>query len=237
MVWTHRWSQCIIDSAEIWEMVTQTSRHVVQRSWRFHMWRVEQEAEVHKTKISLKLHPLATTTEFPAKLPRDSSSLLNPKQAPLQIRSKEGGNKVQPNEKKCVVCHIKHRVAYCTVFKSNPSTKWGKLHRKTKFASIAWKEVTKLRTVRVQRDALIISVAGHITPSYTKTIEQIHVLSAQITPKATLLNHLPLHKKILSLRSPTWDHSLFLQKVPRATSIKFVFSLERSISNLACSDP
>ena len=69
---------------------------------------------------SLKLHPLATTTEFPTEVPRDSSNILDSKQARVQFCSKEGGNKAQSNEKRCVVCRVKHRVTFCLVFKSTP---------------------------------------------------------------------------------------------------------------------
>ena len=81
-------------------------------------WNKKQKST--RPRSSLKLHPLATTTELPTEVPRDSSNVRDFKQARVQFRSKEGGNKAQSNEKKCVVCHVKHRIAFCPVFKSKP---------------------------------------------------------------------------------------------------------------------
>ena len=73
-----------------------------------------------RPRSSLKLHPLTTTTELPTEVLRDSSNVLDFKLARVQFRSKEGGNKAQSNEKICVICHVKHRIAFCPVFKSKP---------------------------------------------------------------------------------------------------------------------
>ena len=78
-------------------------------------WNKKQKST--RPRSSLKLHPLATTTELPTEVPRDSSNVLDFKQARVQFRSKEGGNKAQSSP--------------------SPCKKGGKLHGKMSFATIA----------------------------------------------------------------------------------------------------
>jgi len=65
-------------------------------------WNKKQKST--RPSSSLKLHPLATTTELPTKVPRDSSNVLDFKQARVQFRS--------PVKRKEVCC-LPRQTPYC----------------------------------------------------------------------------------------------------------------------------
>ena len=71
-----------------------------------------------KAKSSIKLNPLATTTETFPDAPSSSGDLSDSKQAQTQSLNKELEKKAPSNGKKCVICKHKHPVAFCPVFKS-----------------------------------------------------------------------------------------------------------------------
>ena len=79
--------------------------------------RNKMQRSTARPKSSLRLHPLATTTDRLPDVPQNCSD----KPVQVQSRKRESRNNVQSNEHKCFVClNNNHRVAFCPVFKSKP---------------------------------------------------------------------------------------------------------------------
>ena len=86
--------------------------------------RNKMQRSTARPKSSVRLHPLATTTDRLPDVPQNCSD------KPVQVQShkRESRNNVQSNEHKCFVClHNNHRVAFCPVFKSKPVKERGKI--------------------------------------------------------------------------------------------------------------
>ena len=79
--------------------------------------RNKMQRSTARPKSSVRLHPLATTTDRLSDVPQNCSD----KPVQVQSRKRESRNNVQSNEHKCFVClNNNHRVAFCPVFKSKP---------------------------------------------------------------------------------------------------------------------
>ena len=146
MVRTYWWSywECYHD--RIWKVALQKSWHPIQPTWRFHMWRVEQEAVVYKTKSNLKLHSLATTTK------------------PKEIKIK------------CVVCSDRHRVAFCPVLSPKPSRRGNKLYGSIDIALIAWKQAINRKNVQVPTIVSESIATDLITLFCMKIVKATHIV-------------------------------------------------------------